>query len=199
MKFTKIPETTFSELQLNAGIIVKNFDPEAGEVSSSDILGATTGGISFAATPTYTDYGADIDNAPKNTKELKRLDGWAATLSGTFISVNGDLVKSLVASADVITREEQTGTKFDQIKPRNDIDIDDFADIWWVGDYSDKNDDTAAGCMAIHLINALSTGGFSIKTADRAKGQFAFSYEAHYSIDAQDNVPFEIYIKTVTA
>ena len=51
------------------------------------------------------------------------------------------------------------------------------------------------GYIAIHLMNALSTGGFQLQTSDRAKGQFAFTYTAHYSMSAQDTVPFEVYIK----
>lgn len=49
------------------------------------------------------------------------------------------------------------------------------------------------------MLNALSTGGFQMQTADEAKGQFAFEYTAHYSMSAQDTVPFEIYIKAGTA
>ena len=52
-----------------------------------------------------------------------------------------------------------------------------------------------AGFCAIHLINALNTGGFQIQSGDKAKGQFAFTFTGHYSMDAQDTVPYEIYIK----
>ena len=48
-------------------------------------------------------------------------------------------------------------------------------------------------------MNALSTGGFQLQTSDKAKGQFAFTYTAHYSMAAQDTVPFEVYIKAGTA
>ena len=68
-----------------------------------------------------------------------------------------------------------------------------------MGDYSDMNGETNGGFIAIHLINALSTGGFQMKTADKAKGQFAFEYMAHYSITEPETVPFEIYIKAGTA
>ena len=74
----------------------------------------------------------------------------------------------------------------------------DFENIWFVGDYSDKNGETNGGFVAIKLINALSTGGFQLQTSDKAKGQFAFTFTGHYSIAAQDTVPFEIYIKTGT-
>jgi hypothetical protein len=70
-----------------------------------------------------------------------------------------------------------------------------------VADYSDKNSTSGsatAGFVAIKLINALSTGGFQIQTADKEKGQFKFEFTGHYSKDAQDTVPFEIYIKAGT-
>ena len=54
MKFTQVPINTFQELQLNAGIISSNFAPATGTVESNEILGATSGGINFTATPTYT-------------------------------------------------------------------------------------------------------------------------------------------------
>ena len=72
------------------------------------------------------------------------------------------------------------------------------ADLWWVGDYSDKTGATNGGFMAIHLKNALSTGGFSVKTANKSKGQYAFTYTSHYSMEKQDEVPFEVYIKSGT-
>ena len=53
--------------------------------------------------------------------------------------------------------------------------------------------------MACHLKNALSTAGFSLQTSDNAKGTFSFEYTAHYSIDAQDEVPFEVYVKSAEA
>ena len=36
-------------------------------------------------------YGDDIDNCPKNTKELKKLDSWEAKMSGTFVTVTAEL------------------------------------------------------------------------------------------------------------
>lgn len=61
MKFTKIPETTFQNLQLNAGVLLSDFDPATAEVANANIIGATTGGVNFTATPTFSDYGEDID------------------------------------------------------------------------------------------------------------------------------------------
>ena len=186
MKFTKIPESTFQKLQLNAGVILRAFDPETATVNNTDIVGATSGGVTFSATPTYSDRGEDIDNCPRNTMELKKLDEWDIGMSGTYRTVDANSAKSLMAAADV------SGNK---ITPRNDIKLDDFEELWWVGDYSDENDETNGGFVAIHMLNTLNTGGFSIKSNDNGKGEFAFSYTAHYSINEQDKVPFEVYVQ----
>ena len=193
MKFTKIPTNTFKELQLNAGVLVNEFTPSSGTITASNIIGATSGGVNFTATPEYTDFGDDIDNCPKNMKELKRLDNWTVEMSGTYLTVNTTVAKALVGAADI------DGSDNTKIVPRNDIADTDFSDIWWVGDYSDKNGATNGGYMAIHLINALSTGGFQLQSGDKAKGQFAFTYTAHYSNTDPDKVPFEIYVKAGTA
>ena len=190
MKYTKIPETTFQNLQLNAGVLLSAFNPESATVANESIIGATTGGVNFTATPTFSDYGEDIDNCPKNMKELKKLDAWEISMSGTYVTVDANAVKSLVGAADA------SGNK---ITPRNDVQLTDFTDIWWVGDYSDKNGETNGGFVAIHMMNSLSTGGFAIQSSDNGKGNFAFTYTAHYSMDAQDTVPFEVYVKAGTA
>lgn len=190
MKFTKIPETTFQKLQLNAGVLLKTFDPSKATVDQASIVGATSGGVSFAATPAFSDFGEDIDNAPKNTKELKRLDSWDVSMSGTFVTMDSTVAKLMMASATASS---------DKITPRNDLAAEDFTDLWWVGDYSDENGETNGGFIAIHMMNSLSTGGFAIQSGDKAKGTFAFTFTGHYSIADQNMVPFEVYVKAGTA
>ena len=185
MKFTKIPETAFQNLQLNAGILLSAFAPESGTVSEGAILGATTGGNNFTATPVYSDFGEDIDNCPKNMKELKKLDTWEVAMSGTFVTVSANLAKTLVGAADVVG---------DKITPRGNLEEKDFTDLWWVGDYSDKNGESNGGFVAVHMMNALNTGGFTIQSTDKGKGQFAYNFTGHYSITEQDTVPFEVYV-----
>lgn len=187
MKYTQIPSTAFQNIQMNAGILLDEFDPATAKIGN--IIGATSGGVTFAGTPTFKDYGEDIDNCPKNMLELKKLESWEAKMSGTFVSVSTELAKILVGAGDIDTDDAT------HIIPRNDILTTDFNDIWWVGDYSDENDGSDAGFCAIHLINALSTTGFNIKSTDKGKGTFSFEFTGHYSMDAQDKVPFEIYVK----
>ena len=190
MKFTQIPSDTFKQLQLNAGVLVSEFDPSSGTMTIANIIGATTGGVTFNASPSFEDWGDDIDNCPKNMMELKKLTEWEVTMSGTFATMTEDLAATMVGAADTTTNK---------ITPRNDLKVADFKDLWWVGDYSDQNGDTNGGFIAIHMLNALSTGGFQIRTSDNDKGNFAFEFTGHYSNAAPDTVPFEIYVKAGTA
>lgn len=191
-KFTRIPEDTFQQLQLNAGILLSDFTPTTGTVEEADLLGATTGGVNFIATPTYSDFGEDIDNAPVNVKELKQLDSWDVTMSGTFVTIDTALTKKLIGAADIGSPDTT------KVTPRNDLADADFSDLWWVGDYSDKTGATNGGYVAVHMLNALSTGGFQIQSGNREKGQFAFEFTGHYSLTDQTVVPFEVYIKAGT-
>ena len=190
MKFTQIPSDTFKKLQLNAGVLATTFEPSTGTLTATNVIGATTGGISFEATPEFEDFGEDIDNCPKNTMELKKLTSWEVVLSGTFVTMDTAVAKSMTGAAD-IDRSDPT-----KVVPRNDVDVEkDFSDIWFVGDYSDENTGESAGFIAIRVINALSTGGFKLQTTDKGKGNFEFEYTGHYSMGAQGTVPFEVYVK----
>ena len=182
MTFAKVATDAFKNIQLNAGVVLSKFDPTTATIQDADIMGATSGGTNITATPTFTDYGDDIDNCPKNTKELKKLDSWEIKATGTFISISDKTAKSL-ALADADTQD--TG----HITLRDEVKDEDFNDFWLVADYGE------GGVIACHLMDALSTGGFQIQTGDKTKGQFAFEYTAHYSMKNQDKVPFEIYIK----
>lgn len=187
MKYTQIPQNTFKQLQLNAGIVVDAFTPATGVIGN--IIAATTGGLTFNATPTFEDFGADIDNCPKNTLELKKQTDIEITLSGTLVTVTVNSAKRLAGAADIDSNNAN------HIVPRRDLKQSDFQDIWWIGDYSDKNGNQNGGYIAIHMMNTLSTGGFQIKSSDKAKGNFSFTFTAHFSMNAQNTVPFEIYIK----
>lgn len=194
MKFTRIPTTTFQSLQMNAGVIATDFTPATGTLDEADILGATTGGMTVTCVPEYADMGEDIDNCPKNTKELKKITGYTVEVTGTLVTINEAAAKKLIGAATVTSGK---------ITPDMDLDptasTGDFGDIWVVGDYSDKNGATKGGFIACHIINALSTGGFSLVTTDGEKGKFAFTFTGHTSINAQDTVPFEMYVQAGTA
>lgn len=178
-RFTQIPQDTFETLQLDAGVLLNNFDPDNPAITDAAIVCATTGGIAAACEPIYSDYGEDVDNCPNNMKELKHLDGWNCTLGFTAIDTSPAQIKLSLGAADV------SGNK---ITPRADLKQSDFTDaIWWVGDRAD------GGFAAVKLLNALSTSGFSLQTTKNGKGQFACTLTGHVSINAQKVVPMAFF------
>lgn len=180
-RFTKIPQSTFEELQLDAGVLLNTFDPSNPvEPADSAIICATTGGINATCVPTFSDLGEDVDNCPTNTKELKHLDSWECKMAFTSLGTSTANIRLALGAADI----NATSGK---ITPRRDLEQTDFSDIWWVGDRAD------GGLVAIKLINALSTAGFSLQTTKSGKGQISVELTGHVSISAQDTMPMEFY------
>lgn len=178
--FTVIPQDTFNDLQTDAGVLLNTFNPASPSApADSAIVCATTGGITVSCVPTYSDYGEDIDNVPNNMKELKHLDGWECTLSTTALGTSPDVIKLALGAADI--------SNTSQITPRRDLKQSDFADLWWVGDKAD------GGLVAVKIINALSTGGFSLQTTKNGKGQISLTITGHVSINAQNTMPMVFY------
>ena len=181
MRATKIPQDTFDNLQIDAGVLLKSFNPTTPTIADADIITATTGGIHVICTPTYSDFFEDVDNAPNNTKEGKHLDGWDCRLETTSLNTSVDGIKFALGAADI------DGTNSSKIVPRRNLAQGDFSDIWFVGDRAD------GGLVAVRLINALSTGGFDLQTGKNSKGQVTIVITGHVSVAAQDVVPMEFY------
>lgn len=185
-RFTKIPQDAFSALQLDAGMLLKTFNPASPNVQDADIICATTGGVNPSCVPTYSDFGEDVDNCPNNLKEFKHLDGWDCSIATTGLGTSPALIKMALGCADI------DGVDTTKIVPRASLSQSDFTDIWWVGDKAN------GGFVAIKLKNALSTGGFSLQTTKNGKGTVALTITGHVSINAQDEVPMEFYSSDAT-
>ena len=180
--FTKISQDAFDELQVDAGMLLNTFNPSSpAEPSDSAIITATTGGITINCTPTYSDWGADVDNCPNNLKEFKHLDGWDCNIQVTALGTSPELIKLALGAADI------DGSNTSKIIPRRNVKGKDFSDLWWVGDKAD------GGMVAVKLSNALSTGGFSLKTTKDGKGNLSLTLTGHVSINAQNTMPMEFY------
>lgn len=180
-KYTKIPQNTFDTLQLDAGVLLKRFNPASPDMQDEDIICATTGGINPHCTPTFSDMGEDVDNVPPNMMEFKHLDGWDCGISTTGLGTSPALIQTSLGCADI---DESDNT---HVIPRAKLEQSDFKDLWWVGDKAN------GGFVAVRLMNALSTGGFSLQTGKNAKGQVTIEITGHVSIRTQDVVPMEFY------
>lgn len=187
-KFAQLPEAMQNALATNAGLMLSDFDPfdvgSAEEIRQA-ILFATSGGLSVSCVPTYSDFGADVDNCPANTKEMLRISSWSCTASGTAITLSAENAVSFLANAD---HANEQGV--DVVKPRFTVEDEDFKTLWYVCPYG-----TSGGFVAVKLENAINTGGLSIASENNAKGKFAFSYSGYSSIDNPQEVPFTFFLK----
>ena len=186
-RYTVIPDNTFDALELGAGVLLSNFNVEAAAASpdnpgftSSDLITATTGGITLNCEPAYSDLGEDVDNCPDNMMELKHLDGWAVGLTTNALGTSAELIRLTLGAADINTANKS-------IIPRADLKQSDFKNLWWVGEKAN------GGFLAIQILNALSTGGLSLATGKNAKGQTSLEITGHVSLSAQSVVPMIVY------
>ena len=180
-RFTVIPQSTFEEMQMDAGVLLTTFNPASPTApADEDIICATTGGIKVTCAAEYSDLGEDVDNCPNNMKELKHLDSWDCGLEFTSLGTSPEAIRLALGAADITAASGK-------IVPRRDLAQTDFSDIWWVGDRAD------GGLVAVKLINALSTEGFELQTTKNGKGQVSVNLRGHVSINAQDVVPMEFY------
>lgn len=181
-KFSKISQEAFKSMQINAGVVLNKFDPSGTtEIQDADIICATSGGVTAECKPNFTDLGYDVDNAQKNTAELMQIEDYDCTLAFTALNATTDVIKLALGAADVNDKK---------VTPRMTLDptasTGDFKDIWWVGDTID------GGFVAVKLMNALSTGGLSLKTTDKGKGNIAVTLTGCPRLGS-DTVPMEFY------
>ena len=183
--FTRIATDAFDALQTDAGVVLTTFDPYNPWVVPTDdqILVTTTGGINITETMDTIDYAEDVDNAVDNMMEFKRIRSRSASISFSSIKFNAAGAKWALGAADLTTLSN--GVK--KVAPRKDLQLSDFSDLWWVGDKAN------GGAYAVHITNALSTGGLSIQTSKGGKGTTGMTITGHVSLQDQTKMPLEIY------
>lgn len=182
-RFTQVKYDAFKEIQVEAGVILKHFNPANPVISRQDIVCVTSGGITITAKPSYTDYFEDVDNVPNNTMEGKQVEDWECSLATTALDTSADSIKMMLGVADIDANDNT------RISPRRDINLSDFiSELWWVGDRAD------GGFIAVQVLNVLSTDGFALKTTKNGKGTTDVTLTGHFSLDAVDTVPMNFYV-----
>lgn len=181
-KFTKISAKAFESMQINAGVVLNKFDPSGTtEIQDANIICATSGGVTAECKPNITDLGDDVDNCQKNTAELMQIEDYDCTLAFTALNATTDVIKLALGAADVSEKKVTPRMTLDPTESTGD-----FKDIWWVGDTID------GGYVAVRLMNALSTGGLTLKTTDKGKGNIAVTLTGFPRLGS-DTVPMEWY------
>ena len=195
---TALREETFENLQLNAGIFVKNADysgiANAGALKTAiqaaiagtsggigTIIGATRGGGSFTVTREMRQ--PEVDGRRYGFVGDTFVDSVEAQLSTTLIEITPQNLVDAFGSASI------TGSSPKQtIKLQTAIDTDDYLDnICWIGDISDGR------YVLICLKNALNQADITLTWTDKGEGTLPVEFHAKQAnVDDYDEAPFEI-------
>lgn len=181
---TRISADAASKMQTNAGILLNTFSVENPTVpNDTAIVCETTGDFSITCVPETVDFFEDVNNAPTNTKEGKRITGWNCGLSITALSITEEMLKLSLGASEVGTDKG--------IHPRTQYKIEDFKSLYWIGDMMDENK-----LFVVAMDNTVSTGGLSFTASNDAKGSLGLELTPHATIEDIDKVPMAFYILT---
>lgn len=181
---------TAKNMQLNAGMLVKNLtniESFNGTIEDNLKLGATEGGANFTAVPEIRNIFEGVDGARGSYKDGNVIDSWEIKLSGTLKEMTAENLKLALGAADTVAASEEG--KFDKTNARMEIKTSDYlTNICWLGTLngSDKP-------VIIELKNVLNVSGLNFTAEDKGSGSVEFEFQAHFSLENPDDVPFTIY------
>jgi len=195
---TALRAGTFDNLQLNAGIVLKNLsyasvtDATAlktaianiisgGSSPIGELVGATRGGGTFTVTREMRT--PEIDGMRYPFKGSDFVDSIDAYLSTTLVEITPDNIADLLATGSATTSGKKT-----TVKMATAIGSDDYLEnICWVGDLADGQ------LVLICLKNAINTADFTFTYTDKGEGTLAAEFHARQAaVNDYDNAPFEV-------
>lgn len=191
---TPLRAETFQNLQLNAGIFLKDFDyssiSNAGALKTaiasavqdgSKLLGATRGGGSFTVTREMRQ--PNVDGRRYGFVGDTFVDSVEAQLSTTLIEITPNNIVSAFANATATTSGQKTTITFDTA-----IGTDDYlTNICWIGDLADGR------YVLICLKNAINTADLSLTFTDKGEGTLPVEFHARQAnVLDYDTAPFEV-------
>lgn len=188
---TGVTENTPKNLQLNAGVLVKNYQLGSDTISQDNIIGATRNGGSLSIVPTV--HQVTADGIPTNYKGMDRVDEWVITLNVTMLEFKPETIK-LALGAAVKSTQESGYTKYTCTNEINDST--NYVDIYWIGALSNGKR------VIIKISNGMNKSGLSLSFADKNEGTFPLSIIANYDYEMissttnKGEAPFAIYYPT---
>ena len=187
---------TATNLQLDAGIFVRGLaDPSkfTGTVTTpAKTIGATSGGGSFTAIPTFRNIFEDLDGARGVYKGGQVIDSWEIKLTTTIKEMTAENLKLALAAAD--TTAASSG-KYDTTVARLEVKNTDYLDNFcFIGTINGQ--DTP---VIVEMKNVLNMSGLNLTVADKATGSVSLELQAHFDLSKPDEVPFKIYTPKVGA
>lgn len=195
---TALRSDTFNNLQLNAGILLKDLNYSSvtdatalktaianiisgGSSPIGELVGATRGGGTFTVTREMRT--PEIDGMRYGFKGSDFVDSTDAYLSTTLVEVTADNVADLLATGTATTSGKKTTIKMNTAITSSDY----LTNVCWVGDLADGR------MVLICLKNAINTADFTFTYTDKGEGTLAAEFHARQAAVADyDEAPFEV-------
>ena len=195
---TALRADTFNNLQLNAGVLLKNVDYSGITDSASlkaaianiitggsnpigTLVGATRGGGTFNVTREMRT--PEIDGMRYGFKGSDFVDSTDAYLSTTLLEVTPDNLETLLASATTTVSSKKSTITMQTAIAAGDY----LTNICWVGDIS------GGSMVLICLKNAINTADFTFTYTDKGEGTLAAEFHARQAaVSDYDDAPFEV-------
>lgn len=194
--YNGITEKTTQSIQLDAGVFFKNFNVESDTYATAKeagkCIGATQGGGSFTASPSWRNI--DVDGAVGRVRGLSDIETWEVSMSATVLETTVETLKLALGAATANTSTAPTG--YTKIVGNSGVADEDYIDnIAWVGHISGSEQP-----IIIVLKNAINEGGLSYSVAPKSEGKVGLKLYGYNDIGDfitdTVNPPFEIYYPT---
>ena len=182
-KASRIASDAADNIQVDGGVFLKGdaFNPaDPTNFDDEDILVTVTGSPSITCQPDTEDFFSDVNGAPNNTKQGKRITGWNCSVSASCLDFDEDRLKLYLGAWEA--------TSDGGIRPRAQFAQTDFQSVWALFDKADES-----GLLAIKIENAVSTGGISFSASKNGKGTEALTLTAHSDATDVSKVPMTFY------
>lgn len=185
-------EDTSKNLALGAGAMFINFDPEVDTyetAKATKLLGATSGGNTFTATPSYRPVA--VDGVMGAAKGLSILDSWEVTMTVRMLEFKEETYRYGLGA---VTSEEVTNASGDYtaIKAKNYVTDEDYlGNLTFITTISGSDQP-----IMIQLYNALNMGGLSIEHTQGSDIVAELTFTGHYDSSDLDSPPFLILYPT---
>lgn len=178
-----VTEDFAKNVQVDAGLLLNAFDPTNPRMpTDEEIISATTGDFTISLTPTTNDFFSDVNGAPADTMEGKRIESWAGSLAIQILEMTEETLKLALGAAGLT--EDNLG-----ITARRQYRNSDFKGIYWMGDMVEEDK-----VLVVALDNAVSTGGVSFTSTKNGKGKLSLTLTPHASTRDPQKVPMAFYI-----
>ena len=189
---TGLDAKSLENLQLDAGVFLRNFDYSnikttaelraalaTAAANAANRMGATRGDGVFSAVPQRRS--PEMNGKRYEYVGGTRYDSWEIKMTGTLLETTAQNIRDVLSTAD-FKKDGDITTLTLRTQPKKE----DYMNLVWVGD-------TAYGMIMICLKNALNVAGMTFTFTDKGEGTLPFEFHAHQAaVTDYDKAPFEI-------